>query len=1273
MTVTGVDDFVQDGDIDYNILVTASSTDLIYNAINPSDVDVTNFDDDIAGMTIYPTLGLTTTEIGGTDSFTVVLNTQPTTFVYIYLDTLDSTEGIATPNPLEFDTTLWNEPQIVTVTGLNDNVVDGDIPYSIRVTSSSIDGNYNSLTPVDVSATNTDDDVAGITVSPLTGLSTTEGGGSDTFTVVLNSQPTANVTTTLSSSNPNEGVISTNSLVFTSDNWDTPQTVIVTGVNDSDIDGDIPYTITTSAAVSNDPHYDLMDPDDILVINSDDDVADIIVSPTSGLATTELGGTSTFTVVLESRPIFSVTINITSSNTTEGVVTPTSLIFTDANFDDPQLVTVTGVDDDVVDGEIEYTILTSEAISDDVNFSGLNPPDVTVMNADDDVAGITITPTSALTTTEIGGSDTFNIVLDTEPVASVIVVLGSSDTTEGTVPPSSLRFEIEEWNIPQTVTVTGINDYLDDGDQPYYINMQVSSGDSNYDSMVLTDVSVINVDDDVSGFSVDPISALTTTEAGGSDSFTIVLTSQPIDPTNSVSVDLSSSDQTEGTVSPGTLVFNAATWNIPQDITVTGVDDAVQDGNIVYTIISDPATSDDQNYDQLDAEDVSVTNTDDDVAGITISPTSDLSTVEDGSTVTFTMVIDSEPTHDVTIGLSSSRSDEGVISPGSVTFTNANWDTPQVITVTGVDDDLDDDDQVYTIITAAATSEDDNYAGLDALDVSVTNIDDDDAGVTLDPVSDLITTESGGLANYTMVLDSEPVADVIIVLSDWDSTEGEVSPNSLTFTANDWYDPQTVMVTGVDDDSDDGDQSHDIRMQISSADSKYASIVLGDVCVINLDDDGAGIVIDPFAGLITTEAGGTDTFDVVLASQPTAVVQISLSLSIIDQSEGTVSPVSLFFNAANWNLPQTVTVTGVDDLVDDGDVDYSIITHVAPSDDNDYSGIDVVDVSVTNIDDDATGIIVDPISGLNTTEAGGTDTFSVVLNSPPTALLTINFNSSDKSEGLVSPSSLIFTSANWNAPKTVTISGQDDTLNDGDIAYTITMVAESDDSNYNNYNIPSVAVTNLDNDHTPVAEPDAYITNLDQFFVAAPGVLDNDLDMDGQDTLMAVLQTDVRNGSLTLNEDGSFEYTPGLTFNGDDDFTYWASDGTNSSPSVKVSIVVDRVDPSVDWISPVSNGKQLDITNDDEDKIIQLEANPNDSKTGIERVYFYRWDARANANVAIGTVYTDPFRIDFDTKVLNYGFNQINVEAYDIAGNKSDYSFIWLYRYSYLYMPSVSR
>src|SRR4029077_17028790 len=100
----------------------------------------------------------------------------------------------------------FGSPQTVTVTGVNDLVKDGNQPYSIvTAQATSTDPNYSVINPPDVTVTNTDNDSAGITVTPVSGLVTTEGGGQATFTIVLNSQPTANVSIALSSSRTTEG------------------------------------------------------------------------------------------------------------------------------------------------------------------------------------------------------------------------------------------------------------------------------------------------------------------------------------------------------------------------------------------------------------------------------------------------------------------------------------------------------------------------------------------------------------------------------------------------------------------------------------------------------------------------------------------------------------------------------------------------------------------------------------------------------------------------------------------------------------------------------------------------------------------------------------------------------------------------------------------------------------------------------------------------------------------------------------------------------------
>ncbi len=311
--------------------------------------------------------------------------------------------------------------------------------------------------------TNNDDDVAGITVNPTAGLTTTEAGGTATFTVVLNTQPTANVTIGLSSNDLTEGTVAPASVTFTPGNWNVAQTVTVTGVDDAVVDGNIAYTIVTAAAAEHGPDVQRIRP--VRRLGDQRRRRRGRRHGDSNLGPHDDGGwrTATFTIVLNSQPTANVTIGLSSSDLTEGTVAPGSVTFTPGNWNVAQTVTVTGVDDAVVDGNIAYTIVTAAAASTDPTYSGFDPSDVSVTNTDDDVAGVTVNPTSGLTTTEAGGTATFTVVLNSQPTANVTIGLSSSDLTEGTVAPAGVTFTPGNWNVAQTVTVTGVDDAVDDG------------------------------------------------------------------------------------------------------------------------------------------------------------------------------------------------------------------------------------------------------------------------------------------------------------------------------------------------------------------------------------------------------------------------------------------------------------------------------------------------------------------------------------------------------------------------------------------------------------------------------------------------------------------------------------------------------------------------------------------------------------------------------------------------------------------------------------------
>ena len=78
------------------------------------------------------------------------------------------------------------------------------------------------------------------------------------------------------------------------------------------------------------------------------------------------------------------------------------------------------------------------------------------------------------------------------------------------------------------------------------------------------------------------------------------------------------------------------------------------------------------------------------------------------------------------------------------------------------------------------------------------------------------------------------------------------------------------------------------------------------------------------------------------------MVKFNDQLKEPDTTEGTVMPNTVTFDSTNFNQPKSITVTGVDDLIDDGDQPYTIITDPAQSSDSSYSGLNGADVSGTS-------------------------------------------------------------------------------------------------------------------------------------------------------------------------------------------------------------------------------------------------------------------------------------------------------------------------------------
>ena len=798
-------------------------------------------------FTIVEEGGVTTTsETGTTDTFTVVLDTQPVTDVVFEVSSGDPGEGTVDLATLTFTNVNWDTPQTVTVTGVDDALADGNQSYDITigVDAANSDDAFDLLADQTVSVDNADDDVAGFTIVEEGGVTaTSEAGATDTFTVVLDAQPLTDVVFDVSSGDPGEGAVDLATLTFTNANWDTPQTVTVTGVDDALADGNQTYDITIGVdAANSDDAFDLLADQTVSVDNVDDDTASLIVAQTDGnTITSEDATTDTFTVALGAQPASDVVVNIVSSDLSEGTVNTSQLTFTNANWNSPQTVTVTGVDDNLIDGNQLFTVTISvvDASSDD-DFDGLSQV-VNAQNTDNDIAGITITETDGSTiTSEDATTDIFNVVLDAQPATDVVLDITSDDVAEGTVSPIILTFTTGNWDIPQEITVTGVDDAIIDGNQSFDVDVTVNDGasDDDFDGLSET-ITVTNNDNDSASFTIVETDGTTnTSEDGATDTFSVVLDVQP---TSNVVFDIVSGDTSEATLFPSLLTFTPANWDTPQIITVTGEDDFIIDGAQTFNIdITVNNGASDNAFNNL-TDTVSVTNSDDDVAGFTVVESDgDTSTSEDGSTDTFTVVLNRRTLiSNVVFNITSTDITEGTVSPSTLTFTTANWDTPQTVTVTGVDDAIVDGIQAFDVDVSVALGSAISYLGVPDQTVSVENIDDDSAAVT---ISNANGNEDDGPITVSATLNNEVTGGftVDVLSSDGTATTANsdytILNETLTF-AGTAGEIQTFEVTPTPDTLIEGNET----LQVSMANLGNTTLTVGisDTATVTINNDDA--------------------------------------------------------------------------------------------------------------------------------------------------------------------------------------------------------------------------------------------------------------------------------------------------------------------------------------------------------------------------------------------------------------------------------------------------
>ena len=929
---------------------------------------------------------------GGSGTYTVRLGQPPTADVTVAIVS-NNTDVTVSPSSLTFTAGNWNSRQTVTVNAPQDTDHNYDTAI-LTHTATSTDPNYSGI-PVDsVDVSVFDDDV---TVMFGEAAYEVKEGEKLELPVTLSAALDINARMPLRSAFQGGATQSDfrggGTAIF--ERGDTSTKISFTAVDDviDDDDESVLFSFLTEQFLARGVSVGTPATTTVSIID-DDEPLGVTVSPTA--LTVGEGGMGTYTVKLDagidgSSGGNTVTVAIISSNT-DVTVSPSSLTFTGgsmSNWNIEQTVTVAAAEDD--DAADDTANLTHRPSGGGYG-SGQNKTFVVTVT-DDDTRGVTVTPTS-LPLNE-GDSGTYTVKLDTQPTATVTVtIVDPTDNTDVTTTPASLTFSTSNWATPQTVTVSAAED--DDSTQDTAtVTHAVAGGD--YDSFAASSVAVTVTDDDTPGVTIAPTSL--TVGEGSTGTYTVKLNTVP---TGDVTVAISSNN-TDVTASPSSLTFTATTWNTAQTVTVTTGEDA-DAADDTATLTHDPSGAD---YASVINTDLEVTVTDDDTRGVTVTPT-DL-TVDEGGTGTYTVKLDTEPTATVTVTIVDPTDNADVTaSPASLTFSTSNWATAQTVTVSAAEDT----DLLHDTATVTHTLAGGDYAAITASSVAVTVNDNDTPGVTVSP--GLLTVDEGSTDTYTVELNTQPSGDVTVAITS-NNTDVTASSSSLTFTATTWNTAQTVTVTAGDDMID--EDAETVTLTHTPSGGGYGSVTAATLTVTVNDNDTRGVTVTPAS--LPIEEGGTATYTVVLGTEPTDTVTVTI-VDPTDNADVTANPANLTFTTSNWETAQTVTVSAAED----GDAlqATATVTHTVAG--GDYGGVTASSVDVTVTDDDTPGVTVAPTS--LTLGEGGTGTYTVVLDTLPTGNVTVVIVSNN-TDVTVPSSTLTFTTTNWNSAQTVTVSaGQDD-------------------------------------------------------------------------------------------------------------------------------------------------------------------------------------------------------------------------------------------------------
>ncbi len=1047
------DDFVEDP-IHYSIIGHAA-TGGDYTG-KTKQVTVRIRDNDVKGILVQETDDSTEVDEGDPptcDSYTLKLTQEPTDNVEVVIEIDDPVD--ITPQTVTFTPATWKQHKTIEVCAQDDDIAQGDTYYANithRVLSSK-DPDYAIANIKTVRVTINDDDMPGIVFLP-TSLTVAEGGTEEeqtaTYIVNLNTQPDKDVAVAIEPSEK-QVVVSPQIITFTNETWDDKTKTITVRAKDDDNEENNPHsdTINHTANGGNYTGVKASLPVDI----EDNDGKNIRITQTGGSTDLTEGTDQTdqYRIRLTKEPTANVTVLVQTDD--QVTVDKDTITFAPATWTQVQTITVQAIDDNIKEGEgvggkhtgtIKHT---SE--SDDSEYNKARIADVVAHITDDDVPSVQIQQTNGNTiVTEGGLGDTYTLNLTSQPSNTVTINILPEDNSNIDVAPASLVFTPDNWNTPKTIIVSVPKDDLEQGIRYKTIAHHATSTDTTYNNIPIDPVTV-EIRESRPGVVITPDKlSLSEAEAGRKGNYTVTLESKP---TADVFIALTY-DQSQITVSTSHLTFTTETWNITQTVLVEAIDDAYDDDahhslDIIHTI-----SSDDGNYGLIGQIDVDVYIDDDDNADITIDKTA-LSVDEPGKTDTYTMKLASMPTADVLITLTY-NTNQIEASPTQLTFTPDNWNQTQTILVSSIDDELVEGPHFITI-THTISSDDIDYSSMNVTSLRVDIDDNDTPGVTLNKEEVHVTEGDPAGDTYTMVLNTQPTADVTINI-DTDIEIESLEPR--IFTPETWDIPQVVHVVAEDDDEPEGQLTRTINHSTSSTDPEYNNIGVHTVKAIITDDEGPGLRLSRHNLHVTEGSSDSDAYTIQLTQKPQQKVTVNLQA----HAQIHISPTTVEFDSTNWNEPRTISVRAVDDTAEEGD-HASTITHKVSSDDIAYSTIADREVNVTIVDNDAPGISVIPTM-LNVTE-GNYGSYEVALTTVPSSTVTIALTT-DETQVDIQPEQLTFTpDGSATTSQIVTVRAKkDDLREDQPHSVVVQHNVSSADTRFATYKPTDVTVTIIDSD-----------------------------------------------------------------------------------------------------------------------------------------------------------------------------------------------------------------